>query len=107
MPQSTISRIESGTTTGVDFDTLDKVAAALGVHPSDLIAFDQIPFDFGGKTYLIADSTAEADSIPPGASAMWTVQGTGISFPGEAGESPGDLIKKAKRLMGGGRARGT
>ena len=99
MPQSTISRIESGSTTGVDFDTLDRVATALRVHPSELIAFDQIPFDHGGRTYLITDRTGEAESLPQGASAMWSVQGENITFPGEPNESPGDIIKKAKHLM--------
>ena len=99
MPQSTISRIESGSTTGVDFDTLDRVAAALGVHPSELIAFDQVPFDHDGRTYVIEDCTGDADSLPEGAAAMWSIQGQDVTFAGEPGESPGDLIKRARRLM--------
>jgi len=99
MPQSTISRIESGSTTGVDFDTLDRVAAALGVHPSELIVFDHVSFDHDGRTYLIEDCTGEVDSLPEGATAMWSIQGQDITFAGEPRESPGDLIKRARRLM--------
>jgi len=99
MPQSTISRIESGSTTGVDFDTLDRVAVALGVHPSELIAFDHVPFDHDGRTYVIEDCTGDVDSIPEGATAMWSIQGQDITFAGEPGESPGDIIKRARRLM--------
>jgi DNA-binding Xre family transcriptional regulator len=33
---TTISNIETGKTKGVDFDTLAKLAAALGVQPGDL-----------------------------------------------------------------------
>ncbi len=99
MPQSTISRIESGSTTGVDFDTLDRVAAALGVHPSELIAFDHVPFDHDGRTYVIEDCTGEVGSLPEGASAMWSIRGQDITFVGEPRETPGDLIKRARRLM--------
>lgn len=99
MPQSTISRIESGSTTGVDFDTLDRVASALGVHPSELIVYGQIPFDYQGKTYIISDATADADALPEGATGLWGIHGTGITFPSQAGEQPGAIIKRAKRLL--------
>ena len=99
MPQSTISRIESGSTTGVDFDTLDRVAAALGVHPSELIAFDHVPFDHDGRTYVIEDCTGDVDCNPEGAAAMWSIRGQDITFVGEPRETPGDLIKRARRLM--------
>ena len=99
MPQSTISRIESGSTTGIDFDTLDRVAGALDVHPSELIAFDRIPVEHGGKTYVITDRTGEVESPPEGAAAMWSIEGTGLTFASEPGESPGDVIKRARRLL--------
>jgi len=99
MPQSTISRIESGSTTGVDFDTLDRVAAALGVHPSELIVYGKIPFDVRGKTYVISDATADAELVPEGVSVVWGIEGQGITFPSEPGETPGDIIKRAKRLL--------
>ncbi len=101
MPQSTISRIESGSTTGVDFVTLDRVAAALRVHPSELITFDHVPFDHDGRSYVIEDCTGDVDSppLPEGAAAMWSIQGQDITFAGEPGESPGDIIKRARRLM--------
>ena len=99
MPQSTISRIESGSTTGVDFETLDRVAAALGVHPSELIVYGQIPFDYRGKTYIVADATADAESVPAGVSVVWGIQGETITFPSESAETPGDIIKRAKRLL--------
>jgi len=99
MPQSTISRIESGSTTGVDFDTLDRVAAALGVHPSELIVYGKIPFDVRGKTYVISDATADAELVPEGVSVVWGIEGQGITFPSEPGETFGDIIKRAKRLL--------
>jgi transcriptional regulator with XRE-family HTH domain len=102
MPQSTISRIESGSTTGVDFETLERVAAALGVHPSELIIYGKIPFDHRGKTYIISDATADAEDVPEGVSVVWGIEGQGITFPSEAGETPGDIIKRAKRLLGTG-----
>lgn len=36
--QATISRIEAGKTRGVDLDTLDRLARALGVSPRSLLA---------------------------------------------------------------------
>ncbi len=99
MPQSTISRIESGSTTGVDFETLDRLAAALGVHPSELIVYGQIPFDYGGRTYIVHDATAQAETVPAGVTVVWGIQGEGITFPSEVGETPGDIIKRAKRLL--------
>jgi transcriptional regulator with XRE-family HTH domain len=100
MPQSTISRIESGSTTGVDFETLDRVAAALGVHPSELIVYGKIPFEYRGKTYILSDVTAEVENVPAGVTVVWGIQGQGITFPSEPGETPGDIIKRAKRLLG-------
>ena len=35
--QGTISKIEAGKTRGIDFDTLEKLAKALGVHAADLL----------------------------------------------------------------------
>ena len=99
MPQSTISRIESGSTTGVDFETLDRLAAALGVHPSELIVYGQIPFDYRGRTYIVHDATAQAETVPAGVTVVWGIQGEGITFPSEVGETPGDIIKRAKRLL--------
>ena len=99
MPQSTISRIESGSTTGVDFETLDRLAAALGVHPSELIVYGQIPFDYRGRTYIVHDATAQAEAVPAGVTVVWGIQGEGITFPSEVGETPGDIIKRAKRLL--------
>jgi len=99
MPQSTISRIESGSTTGVDFETLDRLAAALGVHPSELIVYGQIPFDYRGRTYIVHDATAQAETVPPGVTVVWGIKGEGITFPSEVGETPGDIIKRAKRLL--------
>ena len=100
MPQSTISRIESGNTTGVDFETLDRVAAALGVHPSELIVYDKIPFDYRGKTYIVSDVTADVETVPAGVAVVWGIQGERITFPSEPGDTPGDIIKTAKRLLG-------
>lgn len=37
VPQSTVSRIETGRTKGIDFATLDKLARALGCQPGHLI----------------------------------------------------------------------
>ena len=37
VPQATISRIEAGKTAGISFDTLEKLAKALEVHPAALI----------------------------------------------------------------------
>lgn len=99
MPQSTISRIESGSTTGVDFETLDRLAAALGVHPSELIVYGQMPFDYRGRTYIVHDFTAQAETVPAGVTVVWGIQGEGITFPSEVGETPGDIIKRAKRLL--------
>ncbi len=99
MPQSTISRIESGSTTGVDFETLDRLAAALGVHPSELIMYGQIPFDYRGRTYIVHDATAQVETVPAGVTVVWGIQGEGITFPSEVGETPGDIIKRAKRLL--------
>ena len=99
MPQSTISRIESGSTTGVDFETLDRLAAALGVHPSELIVYGQIPFDYRGRTYIVHDATAQAETVPAGVTVVWGIKGEGITFPSEVGETPGDIIKRAKRLL--------
>ena len=99
MPQSTISRIESGSTTGVDFETLDRLAAVLGVHPSELIVYGQIPFDYRGRTYIVHDATAQAETVPPGVTVVWGIKGEGITFPSEVGETPGDIIKRAKRLL--------
>jgi transcriptional regulator with XRE-family HTH domain len=99
MPQSTISRIESGSTTGVDFDTLERVAAALRVHPSELIVYGKIPFEHGGRSYVISDATAQAESVPLGATAVWAIEGEGITFPAASADRPGDLIKKAKGLL--------
>ena len=99
MPQSTISRIESGSTTGVDFETLDRLAAALGVHPSELIVYGQIPFDYRGRTYIVHDATAQAETVPPEVTVVWGIKGEGITFPSEVGETPGDIIKRAKRLL--------
>ena len=99
MPQSTISRIESGSTTGVDFETLDRLAAVLGVHPSELIVYGQIPFDYRGRTYIVHDATAQAEAVPAGVTVVWGIQGEGITFPSEVGERPGDIIKRAKRLL--------
>jgi transcriptional regulator with XRE-family HTH domain len=103
MPQSTISRIESGSTTGVDFETLERVAGALGVHPSDLIVYGKIPFEYGGRSYIISDATAESESLPEGATAVWTVEGENLTFPAGPRDQPGDLIKKAKGLLDRGR----
>ena len=99
MPQSTISRIESGSTTGVDFETLDRLAAALGVHPSELIVYGQIPFDYRGRTYIVHDATAQAEAVPAGVTVVWGIKGEGITFPSEVSETPGDIIKRAKRLL--------
>lgn len=99
MPQSTISRIESGSTTGVDFETLDRLAAVLGVHPSELIVYGQIPFDCRGRTYIVHDATAQAETVPAGVTVVWRIQGEGITFSSEVGETPGDIIKRAKRLL--------
>jgi DNA-binding Xre family transcriptional regulator len=38
--QATISELETGSTQGVAFDTLDKLASALGVEPGDLLERD-------------------------------------------------------------------
>ena len=37
LTRAALSRIENGQTKGIDFDTLDKLADALGVHPATLI----------------------------------------------------------------------
>ena len=99
MPQSTISRIESGSTTGVDFDTLDKVAAALEVHPSELLAFNEVTFDLRGKSYVVNDVTNQVDTMPPGATTVWGIRGTRMTFGTGAGTTPGGVIKKAKKLL--------
>lgn len=111
MPQSTISRIESGTTSGVDFETLDKVAAALEIHPSELIAFNKVTFDVKGKSYVAVDVTQDATEIPPGASTVWQIQGTPsprrggpatpITFGTQPGAGPGAVIKAAKKALAG------
>lgn len=102
MPQSTISRIESGTTSGVDFETLDKIAAALEVHPSDLISFGEVTFDHKGRSFVVNDVTAEAPSIPPGATAVWRIRGTDVTFATGPGTDPGGVIKQAKKLLAAG-----
>lgn len=99
MPQSTISRIESGSTTGVDFETLDRLAAALSVHASELIVYGKIPFDYRGKTYVVSDVTAEVETVPAGVAVVWGIDGERITFPSEPGDTPGDIIKRAKRLL--------
>lgn len=113
MPQSTISRIESGSTTGVDFETLDRIADALGVHPSELISYDKIPFEYRGRSHVLTDTTAEAAASPgavrpPTANARWSIDqgGRRMSFWSEPNDSPGDLIKRAKRILGAGRRKG-
>ena len=100
MPQSTISRIESGSTTGVDFETLDRLAAALGVHASELIVYGKIAFDYRGKTYVVSDVTADVETVPAGVAVVWGIQGERITFPSEPGDTTGDIIKTAKRLLG-------
>ena len=99
MPQSTISRIESGSTSGVDFETLDKVADALGVHPADLIAFNEVVFDHKGRTYVVNDITREVETVPEGATTVWAVRGTRLTFPTGAGTTPSQVIRKAKKLL--------
>ena len=99
MPQSTISRIESGTTSGVDFETLDRVADALGVHPSELIAFDEVTFDYKGRSYVVNDVTREVESVPPGATTVWAIRGTKVTFDTGPGIAPGAVIKKAKKML--------
>ena len=99
MPQSTISRVESGSTTGVDFETLDRLSAAIGVHPSELIVYGQIPFDYRGKTYIVHEATEQAETVPEGVTVVWGIQGERITFPLEVGETSGDIIKRAKRLL--------
>lgn len=111
MPQSTISRIESGTTSGVDFETLDKVAAALEVHPSELISFNKVTFDVGGRSYVAVDVTQDAAEIPPGAATVWKIQGTPspkrggpaapITFGTPSGAGAGAVIKAAKKALAG------
>lgn len=102
MPQSTISRIESGTTSGVDFETLDKVAAALEVHPSDLIAFGEVTFDHNGRSFVVNDVTSEMEEIPAGATAMWRIRGTDVTFATGPGTAPAAVIKQAKKLLAAG-----
>jgi len=98
MPQSTISRIESGTTSGIDFETLDRIAAALNIHPSALIAFDHVPFEVDDTSYILV-----REPIPKGDTGeipRWRIQGTDHSFMGDPKESPADVIQKAKELLG-------
>jgi transcriptional regulator with XRE-family HTH domain len=99
MPQSTISRIESGTTSGVDFNTLDRVAEALGVHPSELIAFTEVTFDYKGRSYVVNDVTREIASVPDGATTVWGIRGTRLTFTTGRGTTPGAVIRKAKKLL--------
>lgn len=99
MPQSTISRIESGTTSGVDFDTLDRVASALGVHPSELIGFDEVVLDHEGRTYVVRDVTAGASVVPEGATTVWTIEGTNLTFGTGPGAPPGRVIAQARKLL--------
>jgi transcriptional regulator with XRE-family HTH domain len=99
MPQSTISRIESGSTTGVDFETLNRVAQALGVHPADLIAFDQVVFDYRGRSYVVRDVTQEGETVPEGATTVWGIKGTDITFGTTSDADAGAVIKKAKREL--------
>jgi len=99
MPQSTISRIESGSTTGVDFETLSRVAQALGVHPSELIAFDQVVFDHRGRSYVVRDVTQEGEVVPEGATTVWGIKGTNITFGTDGAADPGTVIRRAKREL--------
>jgi transcriptional regulator with XRE-family HTH domain len=99
MPQSTISRIESGTTSGVDFDTLDKIAGALDVHPSELVAFDRVTFDVEGKSYVVDDVTHQVDAVPIGSATVWSIRGTRVSFGMPAHASPGSVIREAKSKL--------
>lgn len=101
MPQSTISRIESGSTTGVDFQTLDKFAAALGVHPSELVGFDRVTFDHDRRSFIVEDVTREVREIPPGASTVWRIRGTVHTFGTPPATTPGAVIKKARGLLTG------
>ena len=48
--QPSISKILGGKTKSVDFKTLAKIAAAFGVHPGDLLAWDGEPSK-PGKRY--------------------------------------------------------
>jgi transcriptional regulator with XRE-family HTH domain len=53
LSQKTISAIETNKSKGVDFDTLDRLAAALGVEPALLIvreAAPPTPIDSGPST---------------------------------------------------------
>ena len=99
MPQSTISRIESGTTSGVDFSTLDRVAEALRVHPADLIAFDEVTFDYKGRSYVVNDITREVATVPDGTTTVWAIRDSWITFGTGAGTTPGAVIRKAKKLL--------
>ena len=99
MPQSTISRIESGTTSGVDFETLDRVANALGVHPSELIAFDEVVFDYKGRSYVVNDITREVPNVPDGATTVWSIRGTRVTFSTGPGTTPGSVIRNAKKAL--------
>ncbi len=101
MPQSTISRIESGTTSGVDFHTLDCVADALGVHPADLVAFNEVVFDYKGRSYVVNDITREVAPLPDGATTAWAIRDTGVTFETGSGTRPGTVIRKAKKLLAG------
>ncbi len=98
MPQSTISRIESGSTTGVDFETLDRIAHALEVHPSLMIAFDRVTFDLGGRSYVVNDVTATSDDVGAD-TAQWAIEGTPITFAMSATATPALVIRKAKSLL--------
>jgi DNA-binding Xre family transcriptional regulator len=47
--QPSISKILTGKTARVDFDTLSRIASAFGVHPGDLLAWDGTPAKPGKK----------------------------------------------------------
>jgi transcriptional regulator with XRE-family HTH domain len=55
VPRITLSRIENGHTKGIDFETLEKLANALEVHPATLIERkgETREVDCGGQLYRI------------------------------------------------------
>lgn len=98
--QATISGLESGKNKRLDLDVLDRVARALGVTPTELIAEFERTFTVNGRSYLVRPNPSHGSV--PGAKRvptpqLWEV----VTCPGERHVGtfpvvgPGDLDDEA------------
>jgi len=110
--EAALSRIENAQTTGIDFETLEKLADALDVHPAVLIertpdADDGVPFMHRGKRYTVRDNTGGVASVAEGqlarpSNASWCIcrrdeNKTVLTFEAEPDDEDRDhLLRRAR-----------